>query len=202
MDKKEIAKSLIFTEIDLLRNAVIYEDIKANDFCNHSEDGKCKIFKCKCKVVDNTCSNYDNDKIIDEINNIISIFSNALKPTVLPIKCIDKKEMINHPSHYNQGKYEAIDVFKSITGEMTRLFEIKNKNYGNSFSKQFEEYGLTSVCIRLEDKLNRLKSLNKQLQDSQNGITDVNMDDESIKDTLIDLANYSVLAIMELNKGE
>lgn len=114
----------------------------------------------------------------------------------------DKKEMINHPSHYNQGKYEAIDVFKSITGEMTRLFEIKNKNYGNSFSKQFEEYGLTSVCIRLEDKLNRLKSLNKQLQDSQNGITDVNIDDESIKDTLIDLANYSVLAIMELNKED
>ena len=112
MDKKEIAKSLIFTEIDLLRNAVIYEDIKANDFCNHSEDGKCKIFKCKCKVVDNTCSNYDNDKIIDEINNIISIFSNALKPTVLPIKCIDKKEMINHPSHYNQG-IEAIDYIES-----------------------------------------------------------------------------------------
>ena len=112
MDKKEIAKNLIFTEIDLLRNAVIYEDIKANDFCNHSEDGKCKIFKCKCKVVDNTCSNYDNDKIIDEINNIISIFLNALKPTVLPIKCIDKKEMINHPSHYNQGKYEAIDVIE------------------------------------------------------------------------------------------
>ena len=112
MNKKEIAKNLIFTEIDLLRNAVIYEDIKANDFCNHSEDGKCKIFKCKCKVVENTCSNYDNDKIIDEINNIISIFSNALKPTVLPIKCIDKKEMINHPSHYNQG-IEAIDYIES-----------------------------------------------------------------------------------------
>lgn len=112
MDKKEIAKNLIFREIDLLRKAVIYEDIKANDFCNHSEDGKCKIFKCKCKVVDNTCSNYDNDKIIDEINNIISIFSNALKPTVLPIKCIDKKEMINHPQHYNQG-IEAIDYIES-----------------------------------------------------------------------------------------
>lgn len=92
--------------------------------------------------------------------------------------------------------------FEDITKKMHELYLIKNKNYGNSFSKQFEEYGLTSVCIRLEDKLNRLKSLNKQLQDSQNGITDVNMDDESIKDTLIDLANYSVLAIMELNKGE
>ena len=85
---------------------------------------------------------------------------------------------------------------------MTRLFEIKNKNYGNSFSKQFDEYGLTSVCIRLEDKLNRLKSLNKQISESKNGIVDINVDDESIKDTLIDLANYSVLAIMEISKGD
>ena len=104
-----------------------------------------------------------------------------------------KKEMINHPQHYNMGKFEAIDVFKSITGEMTRLFEIKNKNYGNSFSKQFDEYGLTSVCIRLEDKLNRLKSLSKQGDNA-------NVDDESLRDTLIDLANYSVLSIMEIDK--
>lgn len=105
----------------------------------------------------------------------------------------EQKEMINHPSHYNKGKYEAIEVFKSITDEMARLFEIKNKNYGNSFSKQFEEYGLTSVCIRLEDKLNRLKSLNRQGDNA-------NIDDESLRDTLIDLANYSVLSIMEIDK--
>lgn len=94
------------------------------------------------------------------------------------------------------------NLFKVITNEMLDLYEIKNKNYGDSFSKQFQEYGLTSVCIRLEDKLNRLKSLNKQISEAKNGITDVNIDDESIKDTLIDLANYSVLAIMEVSKGE
>ena len=92
--------------------------------------------------------------------------------------------------------------FKEITNEMLDLYEIKNKNYGDSFSKQFQEYGLTSVCIRLEDKLNRLKSLNKQISEAKNGIVDIDVDDESIKDTLIDLANYSVLAIMEISKGE
>ena len=94
------------------------------------------------------------------------------------------------------------NLFKVITNEMLDLYEIKNKNYGDSFSKQFQEYGLTSVCIRLEDKLNRLKSLNKQISEAKNGIVDINVDDESIKDTLIDLANYSVLAIMEISKGE
>ena len=92
--------------------------------------------------------------------------------------------------------------FKEITNEMFNLYEIKNKNYGDSFSKQFQEYGLTSVCTRLEDKLNRLKSLNKQISEAKNGIVDIDVDDESIKDTLIDLANYSVLAIMEIAKGE
>ena len=94
------------------------------------------------------------------------------------------------------------NLFKVITNEMIDLYEIKNKNYGDSFSKQFQEYGLTSVCIRLEDKLNRLKSLNKQISEAKNGIVDIDVDDESIKDTLIDLANYSVLAIMEISKGE
>ena len=94
------------------------------------------------------------------------------------------------------------NLFKVITNEMLDLYEIKNKNYGDSFSKQFQEYGLTSVCIRLEDKLNRLKSLNKQISEAKNGIVDIDVDDESIKDTLIDLANYSVLAIMEVSKGE
>ena len=94
------------------------------------------------------------------------------------------------------------NLFKVITNEMLDLYEIKNKHYGDSFSKQFQEYGLTSVCIRLEDKLNRLKSLNKQISEAKNGIVDIDVDDESIKDTLIDLANYSVLAIMEISKGE
>lgn len=112
MNKREIAKSLIFQEIDLLRNQVIHKDIRANDFCNHSEGGKCKIFKCKCKVLDKNCVNYNNDKLTDEIDNIISILTNDLMPPELANANVDKKEMINHPSHYNQGKFEAIDVIE------------------------------------------------------------------------------------------
>lgn len=93
-----------------------------------------------------------------------------------------------------ENRYEKKDSsFESIIKEMNELYEVKNANYGNSFSKQFEEYGLVSSCIRLEDKLNRLKSLNKA---SSNGTKD-----ESVRDTLIDLANYAVLTIMELDKG-
>lgn len=146
---------------------------------------------------------YDTVTYCDSCNNFLKELGGCQKQGHRKFELAeDRKEMINHPQYYNMGKFEAIDVFKSITDEMARLFEIKNKNYGNSFSKQFDEYGLTSVCIRLEDKLNRLKSLNKQISEAKNGIVDINVDDESIKDTLIDLANYSVLAIMEISKGE
>jgi len=90
-----------------------------------------------------------------------------------------------------------VDKFVSITTEMKNVYEIKNKNYGSSFSEQFKEYGLTSVCIRLDDKIRRLKSLNKQFQEGA-----VNMDDESVRDTLLDLANYSILAMIELDRDK
>lgn len=81
--------------------------------------------------------------------------------------------------------------FEDITLEMLELYELKNRNYGNSFSKSFNEFGLTMACIRLQDKIERLKSLNRQGSEA-------NCDDESIIDTLTDLANYSVMTIMEV----
>lgn len=83
-----------------------------------------------------------------------------------------------------------VEQHAKICDEMNKLYERKNKDYGDSFSKSFEEYGLTMPCIRLEDKLNRLKSFNK------NGSLQVN--DESIIDTLKDIANYAIMTVIEI----
>lgn len=80
----------------------------------------------------------------------------------------------------------------AICKELTALYEKKNHDYGDSFHKSFEEYGLTMVCIRLEDKLNRLKTLAK---------ADQKVTDETIVDTLNDLANYAVMGRMELERS-
>lgn len=108
--------------------------------------------------------------------------------------CKDFTPMLTLKPEYDNSD---LTKFKNITDEMKSIYEIKNKNYGNSFSEQFKEYGLTSVCIRLDDKIRRLKSLNKQMLNGN-----VNMDDESVRDTLIDLANYAILAVIELDKNE
>ena len=79
-------------------------------------------------------------------------------------------------------------VHASICSDLTALYERKNHDYGDSFGKGFKEYGMTMPCIRLEDKLNRLKSLLK---------SDAQVKDESIDDTLMDLANYAIMTLIE-----
>ena len=83
-----------------------------------------------------------------------------------------------------------IEIHKNICDSLNDLYKKKNQDYGDSFEKSYKEYGLTMSLIRLEDKLNRLKSLNK------NGNAQVK--DESIQDTLMDLANYAIMTLIEL----
>jgi hypothetical protein len=68
------------------------------------------------------------------------------------------------------------------------LFKKKNADYGDAFAK----YGTIGVLMRIEDKIQRSISITK------NGINLVN--DESLKDTLIDLHNYAAMALMLINE--
>lgn len=90
---------------------------------------------------------------------------------------------------------DNVAMFENACKQMSNLYYKKNEDYGDSFSKSFKEYGLTMSCIRLEDKLNRLKAFNK------NG-GKIEVKSESIRDTLIDLANYAVMTIIEIDKME
>lgn len=84
-------------------------------------------------------------------------------------------------------------TFKEITDLMVETYERKNHDYGNSFDKSVDEFGLVSPAIRLTDKLNRFKTL------IHTGST---VKDESICDTLLDLANYSILTYLYINNNE
>ena len=77
-----------------------------------------------------------------------------------------------------------------ICKEINRLYEQKNHDYGDSFHQTFTEEGMAMARIRLGDKLARFKSLTKS------GVQEVN--DESIRDTLIDLANYAIMTVLEM----
>lgn len=84
-----------------------------------------------------------------------------------------------------------VEMFKSITDEMVRIYEAKNHDYGDSVHDTYVDFGLVSFLVRMQDKMNRLKKLSKD---------DAKVLDEKIEDTLLDLANYSIIALMELKK--
>lgn len=81
-------------------------------------------------------------------------------------------------------------AFKKITDKMFTTYQKKNKDYGSSFDELFDEFGMTSALLRLKDKYNRLKSI------TENGKIEVK--DESVEDTLLDMANYAILTVLKL----
>lgn len=83
---------------------------------------------------------------------------------------------------------------KVLCDKIHVLYKRKNADYGNSFGKTFVEEGMAMPRIRLSDKLERFKRLTKS------GVQ--NVKDESIRDTLMDLANYAIMTIVEMECGE
>lgn len=86
-----------------------------------------------------------------------------------------------------------IERHAQICDELNDLYERKNKDYGDAFHKSFIEEGMAMSRIRLGDKLNRFKTLTRN-PDNQA------VQDESVRDTLIDLANYAIMTIIEMEE--
>lgn len=80
-----------------------------------------------------------------------------------------------------------------ICEELTRLYSKKNHDYGDSFHVTYVKWGLPMAAIRLGDKMQRFETLIK----AENEVKD-----ESIRDTLIDLANYAIMTVMELDRKQ
>jgi len=83
---------------------------------------------------------------------------------------------------------DRIEQFKTVQSEGLELFKKKNADYGDSFA----DYGVAGVLVRMSDKIKRFISV------SNNSINLVN--NESLRDTLIDLHNYSAMAIMLMDE--
>ena len=85
---------------------------------------------------------------------------------------------------------DKVDIHKKICADLSALYERKNHDYNDSFAKFYGEFGLVSTCMRVTDKLERLKSF------VRNG--EYQVKDEKVEDTLMDLANYSIMTLIEL----
>lgn len=86
---------------------------------------------------------------------------------------------------------DKIERHKELLDNLHTLYVTKNHDYGDSVHDTYMKYGITSFLVRLEDKLNRARTISRKEQ---------LVKDEKLIDTLLDMANYAILAVMELEE--
>lgn len=96
---------------------------------------------------------------------------------------------------YSKGADDTHDndtePFKTVLRQMSDTYTAKNNDYGSSFTTLFKELGMTYAYGHLKEKLERIHTLMNNRQQVKQ---------ESILDSLMDLANYAVMTIAELKK--
>jgi hypothetical protein len=83
---------------------------------------------------------------------------------------------------------DKVKIHAAICEKLNKIYEAKNHDYGDSFARVRAQYP-QSINIRLWDKLLRLDQLN-------NGV-EAKVADEKIEDTLLDMANYCIMEVIE-----
>lgn len=91
---------------------------------------------------------------------------------------------------YNNFPDDRVSQMIEIQKESLELFKNKNADYGDAFAT----HGIIGILIRIQDKINRALNI------TENNIELVN--DEKIEDTLIDLHNYSAMALILIKEKE
>lgn len=83
---------------------------------------------------------------------------------------------------------DKVHVHLQVCNRLNQIYESKNHDYGDSFAKLRGELP-NSILVRIYDKYSRLKTL---LEGAEQKVKD-----ESIDDTLMDLANYCIMELVE-----
>lgn len=86
---------------------------------------------------------------------------------------------------------------QELANQLAETYRRKNADYGDSFGISVRKYGIIAALTRMSDKWNRLENL--ILNMNKNSVP--NVSDESVLDTLLDLATYCMMTIMEIEEG-
>lgn len=86
------------------------------------------------------------------------------------------------------------DKHLDLCNQLHLIYLQKNAAYGDSFHKLYEDLGIISAVTQITHKYNRLKNLAKDMNNK------IDIGDESIMDTLLDMANYCILTALEIQR--
>lgn len=100
------------------------------------------------------------------------------------------KDMLEPALTVKQAKMDRLDIYQYILNNLEETYKNKNNDYGNSVADTYEKFGDLSFLVRITDKYNRLLTL-------CNPNNEQKVKDEKIDDTILDLANYCLLWLVE-----
>ncbi len=157
------------------------------------------IIKYVNQILEDVRASIENGQMFAKYYNLINPYGRLTKLIDYLYKADEKtREEIKKNMDECLKEMEGSDThkatFESVLDEMKELHAKKNKDYGDSFHKSFVEFGPTAGIVRLNDKMERAKSLVK------NGKAEVK--DESLLDSLEDLACYAVMLYVELKNKD
>lgn len=135
---------------------------------------------------------------LEQMSKLSGIHIAALRSRIYTKKMSPEEAILLSPKNNRNEKRknkilsEKVKRFRMIVDEMAETYEKKQCDYGDSFGISVRKYGKISALTRLSDKFNRVENLVLK------GIQSV--DDEKLSDTLLDLANYSIMLLMEIEQ--
>ena len=88
------------------------------------------------------------------------------------------------------------EAHRAVLDRLHGIYLIKNAKYGDSTTDTFKKFGVISYAVRLNDKLRRFQAL------ALSPTGEEGTDDESMIDTLLDMANYAILAVMDIEDAK
>lgn len=100
------------------------------------------------------------------------------------------KDMLEPALTVKQAKMDRLDIYQYILNNLEETYKNKNNDYGNSVADTYKKFGDLSFLVRITDKYNRLLTL-------CNPNNEQKVKDEKIDDTILDLANYCLLWLVE-----
>ena len=162
-----------------------------NRYCNSINDcDDCELIKKYDKDTSEFTDQYSCifHKMSDDMLNKCYNWYKELNPAVCEnaeAKCCDKGSDGLKPHIETK-----VTQHYAICQKLNQVYKAKNHDYGDSFGDTYKKLGIISAVTRLSDKMNRIISLAVS--------HDTQVKDEKIEDTLLDMANYAIMTLIEL----
>lgn len=139
------------------------------------------------------CKKYDDetDELTDKLGcDWVELGDDIIRKIYREYEKMNTEIAKRHKEKNHTSNVTRFDKHAAICSKLTKIYSAKNTDYGNSFGETFKKLGIISAVTRMSDKMNRLETLAVN--------HDAKVKDEKIEDTLMDMANYAIMTLIEL----